>query len=244
MALSKKKLDEIYWGIHSGKITISNLPKELSEFTYSEIIKFVEQGFGDLDTDFKIARMASYDDNIVAFSGAKTFQEVKDLNSFVFTQEGAKRPFKEFREFAQAINDQYNVVWLKTEQDTAFGMAQSANQWADIQEDKELFPLLQYQTVGDGRVRDDHAAWDEITRPVDDPFWDTRMPINGFNCRCQVIKLSEGTKSSLRGVPQNEDPMFNVNPGKVNYIFNENKHPYFSHTRAEGPAFERALKWR
>jgi hypothetical protein len=244
MAISKKKLDEIFRGIHSGKINIDNLPIELSQFTYDELIKFVADGFGELSSDVKLNRMASYNNNITAFSGAKTFQQVKDLNSFVFMPDGYKRPFKEFREFALSINDNYNVNWLKTEQDTAFGMSQSSSQWLDIEDDKELFPMLQYQTVGDGRVRDDHAAWDGITRPVDDSFWDTRMPINGFNCRCQVIKLSEGKKSSLRGIPKNNDPMFNVNPGKVDYIFNEKKHPYFKHTRAEGPAFKEALKWQ
>jgi len=244
MALSKKKLDEIFKGIHSGKISIDNLPKELSQFTYDELIKFVQQGFGDLNNELKVARMASYDNNIVAFSGAKTFQQVKDLNNFVLSPDGTKRPFKEYREFAQQINETYNVRWLKTEQDTAFGVSQSADQWLNIEAEKDLFPMLQYQTAADERVRHDHAQWDNIIRPVDDSFWDTRMPINGWNCRCTVIRLSEGESTSLRGVPKNEDAMFNENPGKVDYIFNEKKHPYFNHTRAEGPAFERALEWQ
>lgn len=243
-AIPKKKLDEIFQGVHSGKIDIDNLPQELSQFTYTELMAFVADGFGELNSPVKINRMAAYDNNISAFSGAKTFQQVKDLNSFVFNPDGSKRPFKEFREFAKSINDQYNVNWLKTEQDTSFGMSQSANQWMDIQDDKDLFPMLQYQTVGDGRVRDEHAAWDGVTRPVDDEFWDTRMPINSFNCRCQVIKKSGGKSTSLRGKPQNSDPLFSVNPGKADYIFNEKKHPYFKHTRAEGPAFKKALKWQ
>ena len=244
MALSQKKINEIFKGIHSGSINLDNLPTELSSFTYDEIIKFIQSGFGELTTEFKVAKMSAYDNNIVAFSGAKTFQEVKDLNSFVFTEEGAKRSFKEFREFAQQINETYNVAWLKTEQDTAFSMAQSAEKWDRFEEEKDIFPMLQYQTVGDDRVREEHAAWDNITRPVDDSFWDIHMPPNGFNDRCTVIQLAEGKKTSLRGVPKNDDPMFNVNPGKVNYIFNEKKHPYFKHTRSESKAFKKAIKWQ
>lgn len=236
--------DKIFKKIHSGEISLEDLPAELSAYTYSEIIKFVEKGFGPLDSDLKTAKMAAYQNNIVAFSGAKTFQEVKDLNSMVFNTDGSKRPFKEFKEFAKGINEQYNVKWLKTEQDTAFGMSQSANQWADIEGDKEIFPMLKYETAGDGRVRDEHAAWNGIMRPVDDKFWNTRMPVNSFNCRCTVTKHTDGKKSSLKGIPQNSDKLFNVNPGKVNYIYDEKKHPYFQHTKAEGPAFNEALRWQ
>jgi SPP1 gp7 family putative phage head morphogenesis protein len=244
MGLPQKKLEQIFKKVHSGKIDIDSLPAELSQFTYDEIMRFVRDGFGELDTGFKEKRMASYDDNIVAFSGAKTFQQVKDLNSFVFNPDGSKRPFKEFREFAQAINAEYNTVYLKTEQDTAFGMSQGADQWANIEEDKELFPFLRYITVGDGRVRDEHAEWDGIVRPVDDSFWDTRMPPNAYRCRCTVEKVADGKKTSLKGVPKNSSEMFNVNPGKVDYIFNEKKHPYFQHTKGESEAFKKAQKWQ
>ena len=244
MALSQRKLESIFQGIHSGKISIESLPLELSQFTYDELMKFVSKGYGELDSDFKVRKMAAYDKNMTAFSGAKTFQEVNDLNNFVFNADGSKRAFKEFREFAQAIDEQYNVKWLKTEQDTAFGMSQSSQQWEEIESEKDLFPMLKYETVADGRVRPDHAAWDQIIRPVDDSFWDTRMPLNGFNCRCTVTRLTEGVATPLRGVPKNDDKMFAVNPGKVDYIFDEKKHPYFKHTKIQTVAFEKSLKWR
>lgn len=244
MALTQSQLDKIFKGIHSGSIDLDNLPDELSAFTYGELIRFVETGFGKLDSALKTTKMELYQGNISAFSGAKTFQEVKDLSNFVFTPDGAKRPFKEFKEFAGQINDKYNKVWLKTEQDTAFGVAQGADQWIDFEKDKDLFPMLQYQTSEDERVRPEHADWDGLKFPVDDSFWDTRMPVNGFNCRCTVIKLTEGAKSSKKGVPQNSSEQFSNNPGKVDYIFDPKKHPYFKHTKAEGPAFKKAVTWQ
>ena len=241
--LTKSQIDKILKGIHSGEIDIDNIPYELSAFTYSELIMFVESGFGKLDSAFKTAKMELYKGNVSAFSGAKTFQEVKDLTNYTFNTDGSKRKFKEFKELALTLDEQYNKRWLKTEQDTAFGIAQSADQWNDIENDKDLFPMLQYQTALDERVRHEHAGWDGIKRPVDDPFWDTRMPSNGWNCRCRVIKLTEGTKSSLKGVPKNSSDQFNVNPGKVDYIFDEKKHPYFKHTKSEDKAFKKAVKW-
>jgi len=244
MALTKSQIDKILKGIHSGSIDIDNIPNELSAFTYSELMTFVETGFGKLDTPFKSAKMDLYKGNISAFSGAKSFQEVKDLTLQTFNPDGSKRPFKEFKEFAKDINDKYNKAWLKTEQDTAFGVAQSADHWQDFEADKELFPMLQYQTAGDERVRSDHAGWDGITRPVDDSFWDTRMPPNDWNCRCSVIKLTEGTNSSLKGVPKNDSEQFSRNPGKEDFIYDEKKHPYFKHTKSEDKAFKKAVKWQ
>jgi hypothetical protein len=65
------------------------------------------------------------------------------------------------------------------------------------------------------------------------------MPINDYRCRCAVTKLTEGKKSSLKGVPKNSSDMFNVNPGKVNYIFDENVHPYYKVEKRFKPDMDR-----
>jgi len=232
MPITNKEIEKILRGIWKGEISIFSLPKRIFEFTYSELIGVVDNGFGGgvgdfQEGSFKANKALAYQNNISVFSGAKTFQEVKDMSMFIFKNDGSKRPFKEFREFGQKINETYNVHWLKTEQDTAFGMAQSADKWIKIEDEQELLPYLKYVTAADERVRDEHAQWDGIVRPVNDSFWDTTMPVNGFNCRCTVTRLHEGKESSLKGVKRNDDKLFSVNAGKVDYIFNENKHPYF-----------------
>ena len=232
MPLTNKEIEKILRSIWNGDISVFNLPENIFEFTYSELIKMVDNGFGGGVGDFtkgsiRAGKALSYQNNIYTFSGAKTFNEVKDLSMFIFNEDGAKRPFKEFREHGQRIDNTYNVDWLRTEQDTAFGMSQSADKWIGIEEDQELFPLLQYQTAADERVRDDHAQWDNIIRPVNDSFWDTNMPINGWNCRCTVVRLSEGSETNIKGIKLNDDKLFGVNPGKVDYIFDPKTHPYY-----------------
>jgi len=69
--------------------------------------------------------------------------------------------------------------------------AHMAGRWAQIQRTKERRPYLQYLTVGDSRVRDEHRQWDRLVLPVDDPFWDTHYPPNDYGCRCTVRTLSE-----------------------------------------------------
>jgi SPP1 gp7 family putative phage head morphogenesis protein len=51
-------------------------------------------------------------------------------------------------------------------------------------------PALQYSAILDDRVRENHAAWDGVTREVS--FWiDTnREPPNGYNCRCLLVPLT------------------------------------------------------
>ena len=52
-------------------------------------------------------------------------------------------------------------------------------------------PFVQYRTVGDARVRDEHAVLDGKTYRADDQVWQRIAPPNGFNCRCSMITLSQ-----------------------------------------------------
>lgn len=68
--------------------------------------------------------------------------------------------------------------------------AYAAGDWAQIQETKAEAPYLMYDAIDDGRTRPQHRAWDGIVLPIDDPWWNTHRPPNGWNCRCSVIQLS------------------------------------------------------
>ena len=68
--------------------------------------------------------------------------------------------------------------------------AYSAGHWAQIQDNKATAPLLMYDAVDDNATREEHREWDGTVLPADDPWWQTHMPPNGWNCRCGVIQLS------------------------------------------------------
>lgn len=55
--------------------------------------------------------------------------------------------------------------------------------------ENDRLKYLQYQAILDDRTRPNHAANDNITRPVNDPFWETNLPPLGYNCRCFVLNL-------------------------------------------------------
>jgi SPP1 gp7 family putative phage head morphogenesis protein len=74
--------------------------------------------------------------------------------------------------------------------DTNLRTAHMAGKWEQFQRVKDTRPFLQYQTVGDRRVRPEHAAWDNKVLHIDDPWWDTHMPPNDYGCRCTARSLS------------------------------------------------------
>jgi SPP1 gp7 family putative phage head morphogenesis protein len=122
--------------------------------------------------------------------------------------------------------------WLYTEQNTAGKIANSMEEWNTIQDNKALFPLLEYDAIVDGRTREEHEALNGTVLPVDDPFWSDFMPPNGYNCRCLVIPTIEGSKDITdRPKVSKEDvkPLWRNNPGKSGKIFTTN-HPYLNNT--------------
>ncbi|HEY9200729.1 MAG TPA: phage minor head protein [Gammaproteobacteria bacterium] len=74
--------------------------------------------------------------------------------------------------------------------DTNMRSAHMAGRWQQIQRVKETRPYMQYQTVGDARVRPEHEAWDGLVLAIDDDFWITFYPPNGWGCRCTARTLS------------------------------------------------------
>ena len=75
--------------------------------------------------------------------------------------------------------------------DTNVKQAYNAGSWERFERNKERRPFLEYHSVLDGRERPEHAEWHGIIRPVDDPFWQTHTPMNGWGCRCRLVSRSE-----------------------------------------------------
>lgn len=78
---------------------------------------------------------------------------------------------------------------LRTIFQTNLKTSYAAGQWARIQEVAERRPYLMYDAVMDAATRDEHAEWDGTVLPVDDPWWSTHYPPNGWGCRCSVVQL-------------------------------------------------------
>jgi SPP1 gp7 family putative phage head morphogenesis protein len=86
---------------------------------------------------------------------------------------------------------------LKTIFRTNLQSAYAAGAWEQIDDQKTAAPFLLYDAVDDHRTREEHAEHDDKVYPVDDPFWATWYPPNGYNCRCGVIQLDADEVASL-----------------------------------------------
>lgn len=96
--------------------------------------------------------------------------------------------------------------------DTNMRTAHMAGRWEQLQANKARRPFLQYRTAGDARVRPMHRQWNGLVFPIDDAFWQSHYPPNGWNCRCTVRAFSQAdlTERDLKVSPPVEVKTRNV----------------------------------
>ncbi|TAN61075.1 MAG: hypothetical protein EPN20_12915 [Magnetospirillum sp.] len=114
--------------------------------------------------------------------------------------------------------------------------ARSAGQWERAQRTKAALPFFIYCLGASEHHRPEHAAKSGLVLPIDDPFWNSWMPQNGWGCKCRVrqIGAAEATRKGGVGtaptvptrtwrnsrtgevlqVPEGIDPAWDTNPGK------------------------------
>lgn len=213
-------------GVYTGTVTPRNLPLSYYNRTRDDMMDAVKKGMGDRK-GFE-ALMEDLDYNVQAFSAAKTYNLVRDLDN-------AKRSTTSQAEYeakAQALVKQYDT-WGEAEVNTAQQQTHQAKQWQIITDDRDLFPTLRYSTIGDAcKIC---RPLDGITAPVNSPVWRRIYPCNHYNCYCIVIQLTAGedltNKAHMDALVEQSaklmNPVFLSNPGITKQIYT-NKHPYFS----------------
>lgn len=95
---------------------------------------------------------------------------------------------------------------LRTIFQTNMQTAYAAGDWAQIQENKAEAPYLMYDAIIDGATRPEHRKWDGTVLKVDDPWWNTHRPPNGFNCRCSTVQLSKDQVVAMGKVVDDKPP--------------------------------------
>ena len=105
-------------------------------------------------------------------------------------------------EFARLGVDPRNSYTLENIARTQAQLSYNAAKFDEEQQDyiQEILWGYKYSTVGDVRVRDEHARLEGVTLPKDDPFWQKWYPPNGWSCRCSVIPIFE--KENIKRPPK------------------------------------------
>ncbi|MBD1394272.1 CdiA C-terminal domain-containing protein [Mucilaginibacter glaciei] len=134
--------------------------------------------------------------------------------------DGAIRDFKEFQIEARNITGKH-LTWLKTEYDTALASGQMAGKWQTIQEQKDTFPLLEFDAVLDDHSSTICPPLNKVRLPVDHPFWLKYYPPNHFNCRSTVRQVRDGKITADKDIvyPEKMGAIFENNVGVTGVIF-------------------------
>ena len=93
---------------------------------------------------------------------------------------------------------------LKRIYNTNLRTARTAGQWDRISRNADLLPYLVYELGPSEAHREEHAAWAGLCLKVDDPFWNTHYPPNGWGCKCRVRQVAEPPPGSTTRAPDVE----------------------------------------
>jgi hypothetical protein len=126
---------------------------------------------------------------------------------------------------------------LRTIYNANLRTARAAGQWDRAQRTKTALPYFRYELGPSREHRADHASLAGLILPIDDPFWDTHFPPNGWGCKCRVRQITAAEAGSLNGpgeapaiswktytnkrtgevmqVPADIDPGWASNPGRT-----------------------------
>lgn len=231
--------------LYSGEWNDDRLIEDIYFWTADKLLKGYKEGYEKqfFSPDWTIRDnnlLTRVQNNIFAFSGAKTYAEMQELRDAVY-ENGTLLSPGDFRRRARQINARYNVSYLDVERQQVIAAGTQGSRWIDFQETRDTHPYLEYVTANDEHVREEHRRLHGLIYPIDDPFWDSYYPPNGWRCRCSGRKCTErdyrhkvtNYKGSL---PSSEDAQkmggkvvakpFRHNVGKSRIVF-EAGHPYF-----------------
>lgn len=89
----------------------------------------------------------------------------------------------------------------------------AAGRWAQIQAGKADRPYLLYRHSDSALTpRPQHVAWDGLVLRVDDPFWSSHYPPNGWGCKCRVFALNDDDLADLGKAGPDRAPPVAMDP--------------------------------
>lgn len=215
-------------------------PEDLkTEKAYQDLINQIYDvfNFAITDNDMPDIMRTALQDDAFLFGGLKTHAQLFEASKLLLDDKGKLKPFNQLSNEFNKLNSTYNRNYLEAEYEFAVGSSQMAAKWSEFS-DSDRYEL-QYRTAGDNRVRDEHAALNNVTLPKSDPFWSSYTPPNGWNCRCttvevlkdkyegdgylkdseKAIKKGEAATSQIGKDGKNRLEIFRFNPGADKRLF-------------------------
>lgn len=226
-------IDQLIEALYNGHILPGEIDGDLTDEIANQLFSAIEEGYGEslgtLATDTEsFALLTDLEADVHRFSAFKNYQFIRDAHPLLLNEAGEVRSLSQFRQAALKLSNQVHLHHLNTEYNLALATGQSVQAEEEYFQNIEVFPGLMWETVGDDRVRHDHASLDGKVFRVDDPNRPS-VPA-GYNCRCiwtpteitADSQISEWTDPHPTGLPVNaylerrvfgaDHPVYGVDP--------------------------------
>lgn len=237
VSFDEDMLSDVLREIYEEEVKPQNgdIPSELYEATRSIFEKATAQGMAQsrnkriaTEEDF----LRKYTHSIDVFSAFRVHKYASLMADMLHDNKGNLRSFEEWRNATASIQSHFNRNWLETEYNTAILRAEQAADWKRFEEDKDIMPNLKWMPTSSATPREEHAVFwrEELTLPVDDPFWDSHRPGDLWNCKC-YLQQTDAPATSKTDIPKKKDmpspaPGLKYNPGKTAEMFDRSQ-PYY-----------------
>ena len=161
------------------------------------------------------------------FSAFRVHKMQNDIAAQMIDENGHVKPFRQFVKDVSPYIEHRNRAWLQTEYDTAILRAQNAAEWQQFQDEKDVYPNLEWIQSTSPNPGADHMVFWGTVLPVDDPFWDEHKPGDRWNCKCELRQTDKGaTQVPVSDGKSDAAPGLESNPAKAKEVFSDN-HPYY-----------------
>lgn len=246
---TEKRLTETATAIHSGSLPKEITSPELALSNGDSLWNRIKANFKKMGSVDKSPENETWlrlqQNNVYAFGLAKSYAQMQEMRDVVHDQNGLQRPFTEFYKHVKNIDERYNQHYAQAEYQAVVRGTIMGQKWLEIQEQKDVFPWLQYQTKADNRVRAEHDRLNGMVLAADDPFWSQYYPPNGWRCRCSVKPYTDAQLEKRKLTPTNptvatqnaekevKDDYWKHNTG-TSELFNRQGTVYFKAMPGEG----------
>ena len=175
------------------------------------------------DEAFRDAFLHSAD----VFSAFRVHKMQRDIAAQMIDENGQLKPFRKFVKDVSPYIEHRNRAWLQTEYNTAILRAQNAAEWKQFQNEKDVYPNLEWIPSTSPNPGADHRVFWGTVLPVDDPFWDEHKPGDRWNCKCELRQTDkQSTPAPVSDGRSDPAPGLESNPAKAEEVFSDN-HPYY-----------------
>ncbi|MEI7486863.1 MAG: PBECR2 nuclease fold domain-containing protein [Chryseobacterium sp.] len=162
--------------------------------------------------------------NLFDFSASKTESRLASMMDLLVNEKGALRSFSDFEAECLKKTEDLNKKYLETEYNLSIAVGQNSAQYVRFLEEKDtVTSFVQYQTVGDDKVRPQHQVLDGKIFSLDDKEAMQLWPPNGYGCRCEFLQYVESTKGNVTTGLRGKELMYNKDPKYKNSQFEINR---------------------